>query len=272
MFLRRTNLLPRRLLVAISLCTAVLCGCASATPNPEEHKDDSSQALASALENDANSVLPTQQDIRGYKTFAYLMASPTVESFSATEWENTTSRVPATQKAEMIDDTSIAEQVNNQCSVYEQLGLGLVTTPGGNFQTVDGKRRRIALGQNGINQVTGYVSVFSTPSKAVASDLASAFQNNAAHCGQALQALYPNHKDDFFFQPVSAVDSDGTITLAGVYSGDTFMLKVHQMDNYLVTTWFRALNQGSSENLTDAINTIHHLALEKIARLTSEPH
>lgn len=260
----------RGAIVASVLGALLLSGCSAPNQEPEQSSVPTIP-LAQAVQDDPDSILPTQSEIRNQKTFPYLMASPSTEYFSAADWQKTTSRIPATQQEAMSSDPATVEAVNKTCSVYEQLGLGLVTTPSGDFQTVEGQRRRIAVGQSGINQLTGYTSVFATADIATATELLSAFGKDAVSCGSALKNLYPEKSEDFRFDSVSTKPSAGTYTLTGTYSGDSFMLKVNQVDNCLVATWFRTIDQGSDENLADTTETIHQLALDNALEFAPHP-
>lgn len=262
--------LKRSALWIAASCIFLLTACGASTTSAPASTPR--LTIGEAMEDNPDHILPTQAEIRARKPFPYLMAVPETERFSARQWRQTTSRLPATQRQFMSTDSDPINQTNEQCSVYEQLGLGLFTTPGGSFETVDGERRRIALGQSGIDQLSGYVSIFSTPHTHTASKLLEDFEENALACSQNLQELYRDSGEVYHLDPPQRDDISGTLTLSGQYWGDSFVLKVNKVDNCLLTTWFRTTGHGNDVNLPDTTSIIHSLEVEKASQFAPRPH
>lgn len=252
---------------AVSLALLLMGGifftsCSGASNASSSESAAADMTLDQAVTDHIDKVLPTQETIHAQKSFPYLMASPTTEHFVAHEWVKSTTRIPATQAERRSDNTAAVKAVNEQCTIYEQTGLGLFTTENTTFQTVNGERRRIAIGQNGIDQITGYSSIFSTPDRQAATNMIADFKSHTADCDAALQNLFPGVNDHYLLSPVTVKGSTGSVSLHGIYNGDSFVLTVTQVDNYLVTTWFRTLGKNSDDVLLEATETIHKLASE----------
>lgn len=265
--------LSRRLIALSATATLALAGCSPVATI--QNTPDETKSLTDVLEENPDAVLPTQNDIRVQKTIPYLMTSPTTEHFDAKQWQKTSTRIPATQKQLMSDHPLLAEQVNQKCVAYEQLGLGLFTTPGGKFTIQKGERRRIALGQNGIDQLSGYISVFSVADATTAQQLISTLEKNSADCTEALTQLYPGSEDAFEIHrnptPSGAPSNPDLTSLSGQYSGDAFGLRVSRVDNFLVSTWFRTTEHHDDSNVMETTDFIHRIAIDKAEKHSSAP-
>ncbi|MEX3611364.1 hypothetical protein VVR12_09980 [Rothia sp. LK2588] len=251
----------------IATCAVTALGLSVAACGNQTTTAETDQANTSPHSTDLTEVLPSQQQIRSTEPFAYLMADPSVQDFTADGWATSPGRTAATLEAEASPDPTLAEQVNQQCGAYEEVALGLISTPNAPFTFEDGKRRRINLGQAGINQITGYNSVVRTDSAQAAEDLLEKFSNNTTECANALNSYYPTKQGRFDLRPTTVDHKSGVVTLRGMYNGDLILVSLAQHGQYLVSTWFRALDPQGVSLMDEAGHVIESLTLDNLQRL-----
>ncbi|MDO4917149.1 MAG: hypothetical protein Q3974_05965 [Rothia sp. (in: high G+C Gram-positive bacteria)] len=65
--------------------------------------------------------------------------------------------------------------------------------------------------------------------------------------------------------------SNHTYTLEGENDGDSFILKVTPMGNYVMSTWFKTLDENDNGALSEATDTIHRIALDNAQQFATTP-
>ncbi|WP_188359550.1 hypothetical protein [Rothia aerolata] len=245
---------------------ALLTTCSSTVDRTQAQAE--SMSLDYAVDQEIDRVLPTQRQISSKDSFTYLMAMPTVEEFTVSDITDSSGRIPATLAETAVDDPDVRRQVNSACAPYEEAAKGLVSTPDADLSIIEGKQRRITLGQNGINQITGYNSVLTTESAAAAEDLVQDFIDNTSNCATALAQLYPDKQGQFDFRAAYIDRDTGTATMHGLYNGDHVIISVTQQKQFVLSTWFRAIDTEGIELLEPTTDVIQDLAVENAQKFS----
>lgn len=241
------------------LALGVLAGCGSVNTAA----DETPGGIASASAQQISEIPPSQSQILNEKNFAYLMANPSTEQIDLERLQTEAQQIPATLAEHRSPDPSRAAALNEQCGIYEQAAIGMISTPdtlSWNIET--GSRRSIIIGQSGKDQISGYSQVLTATSVPDATNLLNQFKSKSLSCSNALKAFYPDIADSFHFSSPSVDAASGVVTLNGTYDGHDFSIAFAQRDKYLISTWFKTTANQSSAILSSATESIQAVALK----------